>query len=73
VQKINQIKVSIDEIFKLVNNETSQKYFELSSQQGVTHENIMNYLGMVEEMVNSMIQQYANYLSQSLKTTKNID
>jgi len=33
----------------------------------------MQYLGMVEEMINSMIQQYAYYLAQSLKTQKNLD
>lgn len=33
----------------------------------------MQYLGMVEEMINSMIQQYAHYLAQSLKTTKNME
>jgi len=55
VQKINGIKDAIEEIFNLVNNETSQKYRALSSQQGITHENIMQYLGLVEEMINGMI------------------
>ena len=33
----------------------------------------MQYLGMVEEMINQMIQQYAFYLAQGLKTQKNLD
>ena len=71
LKKINQIKESIDDIFSLVDNETSRKYKELSSQQGVTHDNIMMYLGMIEEMINNMIKQYAHYLAQNLNLDPN--
>ena len=33
----------------------------------------MNYLGMVEEMINEMIKQYAYLLAQKLKVTKDLD
>jgi len=33
----------------------------------------MTYLGMVEEMINGMIKQYAQYLAENLKTQKNLD
>lgn len=56
LEKINCIKDSIEEIFDLVDNETSKKYKELSGSLGVTHDNIMMYLGMVEEMINEMIK-----------------
>jgi hypothetical protein len=67
LNKINNIKDSIEEIFNLVDNDTSRKYKEMSKCQGVTHENIMSYLGMVEEMINNMIKQYAYYLAQNLR------
>ena len=73
LEKINNIKESIEEIFDLVDNETSRKYKEMSKSMGVTHDNIMTYLGMVEEMINEMIKQYAYYLAQNLKTTKSLD
>lgn len=73
LEKINNIKESIEEIFDLVDNETSRKYKEMSKSMGVTHDNIMTYLGMVEEMINEMIKQYAYYLAQNLKTTKGLD
>jgi hypothetical protein len=33
----------------------------------------MMYLGMVEEMINEMIKQYAYLLAQKLKVTKDLD
>jgi hypothetical protein len=33
----------------------------------------MQYLGMVEEMINEMIKQYAFLLAQKLKVTKDLD
>lgn len=71
MKKINSIKDSIEEIFSLVDNDISRKYKELSEQQGVTHENIMVYLGMIEEMINDMIKQYAHYLAQNLNLDPN--
>eukprot|EP00344_Euplotes_crassus_P001789 CAMPEP_0197001608 /NCGR_PEP_ID=MMETSP1380-20130617/6268_1 /TAXON_ID=5936 /ORGANISM="Euplotes crassus, Strain CT5" /LENGTH=348 /DNA_ID=CAMNT_0042419343 /DNA_START=165 /DNA_END=1208 /DNA_ORIENTATION=- len=73
VDKINNIKQSIDEIFDLVDNETSKKYKEMSKSMGTTHDNIMSYLGMVEEMINDMIKQYAYYLAQNLKANNDIN
>jgi hypothetical protein len=35
----------------------------LQQSQGVTQDNIMQYLGMVEEMINEMIKQYAFLLA----------
>ena len=72
LEKINNIKESIDEIFELVDNETSKKYREMSKSMGITHDNIMTYLGMVEEMINEMIKQYAYYLAQNLKANNDI-
>jgi chromosome segregation ATPase len=62
IDKINSIKNSIEEIFNLVDNDTSKKFKELSAREGLTQDNIMNYLGMVESMINDMIKQYAFYL-----------
>ena len=73
LRKIKSIKESIDEIFSLVDNDVSVKYKEMSASQGITHENIMTYLGMVEEMINGMIKQYAHYLAENLKAQKNLD
>ena len=73
LEKINNIKESIDEIFDLVDNETSKKYKEMSQSMGITHDNIMTYLGMVEEMINEMIKQYAYYLAQNLKANNDIN
>ena len=95
LEKIKNIKSSIDEIFDLVDNETSRKYKEMSKSMGfasdktdekgvpipidsihttgITHDNIMTYLGMVEQMINEMIKQYAYYLAQNLKTAKKLD
>ena len=39
----------------------------------MTQDNIMQYLGMVEEMINEMIKQYAFLLAQKLKVTKDLD
>lgn len=73
LEKINSIKDSIEEIFDLVDNETSRKYKEMSKSMGITHDNIMTYLGMVEEMINEMIKQYAYYLAQNLKANNDIN
>lgn len=45
----------------------------MQESQGVTQDNIMQYLGMVEEMINEMIKQYAFLLAQKLKVTKDLD
>ena len=73
LEKINNIKDSIEEIFDLVDNETSKKYKEKSKTMGITHDNIMTYLGMIEEMINEMIKQYAYYLAQNLKANNDIN
>ena len=73
LEKINNIKDSIEEIFDLVDNETSRKYKEMSKSMGITHDNIMTYLGMIEEMINEMIKQYAYYLAQNLKANSDIN
>jgi hypothetical protein len=75
LEKINSIKNSIEEIFSIVgdNNETARKFKVLQQSQGVTQDNIMQYLGMVEEMINEMIKQYAFLLAQKLKVTKDLD
>ncbi len=56
IEKINSIKSSIEEIFSLVDNDTSRKFKEMQASQGLTQDNIMTYLGMVEEMINEMIK-----------------
>ena len=63
IDKINSIKTSIEEIFSLVDNETARKFKEMQESQGLTQDNIMMYLGMVEEMINEMIKQYAYLLA----------
>lgn len=75
LDKINSIKSSIEEIFSLVsdNNETAKRFKALQESQGLTQDNIMQYLGMVEEMINDMIKQYAFLLAQKLKVTKDLD
>lgn len=75
LDKINSIKSSIEEIFSLVgdNNETAKRFKQMQESQGVTQDNIMQYLGMVEEMINEMIKQYAFLLAQKLKVTKDLD
>lgn len=73
VEKINQIKNNIEEIFSMVNNETSAKFMEMQKSQGITQDNIMIYLGMIEDMINDMIKQYAYLLAQKLKTAKNLE
>jgi chromosome segregation ATPase len=72
LEKINNIKASIDEIFELVDNDTSKKYKEMSKTMGITHDNIMTYLGMIEEMINDMIKQYAHYLAENLKANNDV-
>ena len=56
IEKINQIKLNIEEIFNLVDNETSRKFKELQKSHGLTQDNIMTYLGMIEDMINEMIK-----------------
>jgi len=63
IEKINSIKASIEEIFALVDNEKSREFREMQASQGLTQDNIMAYLGMVEEMINDMIKQYAYLLA----------
>ena len=57
----------------MVENDTSRKFREIQESQGLTQDNIMMYLGMVEEMINEMIKQYAYLLAQKLKVTKDLD
>ena len=73
VEKIVSIKNSIEEIFNLVDNDVSRKYKEVSKSLGVTQDNIMMYLGMLEDMINDMIKQYAFFLAQNLKMSKNLE
>ena len=75
LDKISSIKTSIEEIFTLAgeNNETAKRFRALQESQGLTQDNIMQYLGMVEEMINEMIKQYAFLLAQKLKVTKDLD
>ena len=63
MEKIVSIKNSIEEIFNLVDNDISRKYKEVSKSLGVTQDNIMMYLGMLEDMINDMIKQYAFFLA----------
>ena len=72
IEKINQIKLNIEEIFNLVDNETSRKFKELQKSHGLTQDNIMTYLGMIEDMINEMIKQYAFLLAQKLKQAKGL-
>lgn len=73
IEKINQIKVNIEEIFSLVDNDTSRKFKELQKSHGLTQDNIMMYLGMIEDMINEMIKQYAYLLAQKIKQAKQLD
>ena len=73
IEKINQIKVNIEEIFSLVDNDTSRKFKELQKSHGLTQDNIMMYLGMIEDMINEMIKQYAYLLAQKIKQAKSLD
>lgn len=73
IEKINQIKLNIEEIFTQVDNETAKKYHELKQSQGLTQDNVMTYLGMIENMINEMIKQYAYLLAQKLKQAKNLE
>ena len=36
IEKINQIKVNIEEIFSLVDNDTSRRFKEMQQSQGLT-------------------------------------
>ena len=65
--------MNIEEIFMLVDNDTSRKFKELQKSHGLTQDNIMMYLGMIEDMINEMIKQYAFLLAQKLKQAKNLD
>ena len=65
--------MNIEEIFSLVDNDTSRKFKEMQQSQGLTQDNIMMYLGMIENMINDMIKQYAYLLAQKLKTAKNLE
>ena len=73
IEKINQIKVNIEEIFSLVDNDTSRRFKELQKSHGLTQDNIMMYLGMIEDMINEMIKQYAYLLAQKIKQAKSLD
>jgi|TARA_B110001450_G_scaffold199208_1_gene187987 hypothetical protein len=73
IEKINQIKLNIEEIFQLVDNDTTKKFKELQKSHGLTQDNIMMYLGMIEDMINDMIKQYAYLLAQKLKQAKNLE
>ena len=73
IEKINQIKQNIEEIFSLVDNDTSRKYYEMQKSHGLTQDNIMMYLGMIEDMINEMIKQYAYLLAKKLKQAKNLE
>lgn len=73
IEKINQIKLNIEEIFAQVDNETAKKYEVLKQSQGLTQDNVMTYLGMIENMINDMIKQYAFLLAQKLKQAKNLE
>ena len=55
-----------------MDNETSRKFKELQKSHGLTQDNIMTYLGMIEDMINEMIKQYAFLLAQKLKQAKNL-
>ena len=57
----------------MVDGDTSRKFAELQKSQGLTQDNIMMYLGMIEDMINEMIRQYAYLLAQKIKNTKQLD
>ena len=57
----------------MVDNETTKKFQELQLSHGLTQDNIMMYLGMIEDMINGMIKQYAFLLAQKLKQAKNLE
>jgi hypothetical protein len=44
----------------------------MQQSQGLTQDNIMVYLGMVEKMINEMIKQYAYLLAEKLKIGKDL-
>jgi hypothetical protein len=58
LDKIATIKTSIEEIFAMAGpeNETAKRFRALQQSQGLTQDNIMQYLGMVEDMINEMIK-----------------
>ena len=56
-----------------MDNDTSRKFKELQQSQGLTQDNIMMYLGMIENMINDMIKHYAYLLAQKLKQAKNLE
>jgi hypothetical protein len=45
----------------------------MQKQHGLTQDNIMLYLGMIEDMINEMIKQYAYLLAKKLKTAKGLE
>ena len=63
VGKIEMIKRNIEEIFSMVDGDTSRKFKHMHEHQGLTQDNIMVYLGMIEDMINEMIKQYAFLLA----------
>lgn len=56
-----------------MDNDTTKKFKELQKSHGLTQDNIMMYLGMIEDMINDMIKQYAYLLAQKLKQAKNLE
>ena len=56
-----------------MDNDTSRKFNEMQKSHGLTQDNIMLYLGMIEDMINEMIKQYAYLLAKKLKTAKNLE
>ena len=73
ISKIAMIKTNIQSIFQMVDNNTSRKFFDMQKEQGLTQDNIMVYLGMIEDMINEMIRQYAYLLAQKIKHNKQLD
>mmetsp|Transcript_42698 Transcript_42698/g.65532 ORF Transcript_42698/g.65532 Transcript_42698/m.65532 type:complete len:116 (+) Transcript_42698:1088-1435(+) len=57
----------------MVDNDISRKFKEMQSSHGLTQDNVMLYLGMIEDMINDMIKQYAYLMAQKLKSAKNLD
>ena len=51
----------------MVDNDYTKKFQEMQESHGLTQDNVMVYLGMIEDMINDMIKQYAYLMAQKLK------
>eukprot|EP01029_Cantina_marsupialis_P011830 TRINITY_DN2632_c0_g1_i2.p1 TRINITY_DN2632_c0_g1~~TRINITY_DN2632_c0_g1_i2.p1 ORF type:complete len:555 (-),score=181.17 TRINITY_DN2632_c0_g1_i2:148-1812(-) len=70
MKTINQLKVGIHSIYSKIGCNTSN-VTELLGNQGVTETNMMQYLGIIEQRTNEILQQYAN--AQGVSNLNDID